>query len=559
MQTEDAREAVRDMEKEATPEPDRTMEEQPAARRVSTLLPAFLLIAMTLSVYAQVWTFPFLVFDDAAQIVNNESVHSWSAAPSYFTQDVWQSASSPTRRYYRPFFLLWLLVNYKIFGLHPMGWHAALLLLYVLSVFLLWRVLLALEVPRTAAFFTSLLFAVHPVHVESVAWLSGATDPLLGVFVLGGLLSYLKWSKSEWWGWLVLSAALALAAMWTKEVGLALPILMLLHDIFFAPRSAARGRQRIALWLAAAAPVAVYALTRAHAVHIAVQHSWLTVVETAPMLAWFLFRQSFWPVGLAAWYDMDVVHGLPLARFWIPFLLAVISIVAILVGLRRRSLMAYFGAFWWITIAASLAGVRVFENHDIAHDRYNYLSVAAVCFLVVSAMGLLPRVRTVNRERLVLSALVLVLAVVAVVQLNTWRNNEALYRRGVAISPRSPQPRNLLVSELMKKGQLQEALQLAANTVQLDPQRWENNFTLGVVFWTVGQLDASEQMMRKCIQLDRRRAVAYVVLAKQLQATTPEQAVGVLRSVPADVDDPKLIAAALRQLQARPSEKGVTR
>lgn len=559
MGIEDMRERIRDMGEEAGTELDRSIEEPPTPRPASTLLPAFLLIAVTLAVYTQVWVFPFLVFDDASQIVNNDSIRSWSAAPSYFTQDVWQSASSPTRRYYRPFFLLWLLVNYQTFGLHPMAWHAAQLLLYVLSVLLLWRILLALEVPSMAAFFAGLLFAVHPVHVESVAWLSGAPDPLLGGFVFGGLLSYLKWSKSERWGWLALAAVLALAAMWTKEVGLALPILMILHDVFLAPRPTAGDRRRIALWLAVVAPVLVYALTRAHAVHIQVQHSWLTVVETAPMLAWFFVRQSFWPAGLAAWYDVDVVHGLPLTRFWIPFLLAIVSMIAVLVGLRRRSLMAYFGAFWWITMAPSLAGVRVFENHDIAHDRYNYLSVAAICFLVVSGIGLLPRLRTVHLQRLVLSALALALAVVAVMQLNTWRNNEALYRRGVEISPRSPQPRNLMVSELMKKGQLREALQLAAGTVQIDPQRWESNFTLGVVLWTAGQLDASEQMMRKCIQLDRRRAVAYVVLAKQLQANAPEQALGVLTSVPADVDDPKLIAAALRQLQGQPDEKGGNR
>lgn len=516
-------------------------------------LSAIFLLAATVAVYMQVAYFPIYVFDDTAQIVNNEAVHHWSAVPSYFTQDVWQHGA-PATRFYRPLFQLWLLLNYKLFGLHAMGWHMALLLLHALAVLLLWRVLLALEIPAMAAFFTSLLFGMHPVHVESVAWLSGSVDPLMAAFFLGGMLAYLKGSKSVSGGWLALSSVLALASMWTKEVGLALPVLMVLHELFLAPDSGENRKRRVWVWLAAAAPVIVYALSRANAVHTTVAQSWATVARTAPMLAWFYVRQSFWPVQLSIWYDVDVVPKLTLAAFWIPCGLAILSGVAIAIGLRRRSLAAYMGAFWWSTIGISIVGVRVFGNFDIAHDRYNYLSVAALAFLVVTALGVIPALHKRQIHWLVASVLALLLAVATVRQVNTWGSDRALYLRGIEVAPRNPQPRLLLVSELLKRGQMREAIELAVHTVELDPKRWDTNFGLGVALWTAGQLDASEQVLRRCIQLDPRRSLAYVLLAKELSGASPDQALGVLRSAPPDVDDPKLIAHAIGQLQ--PADTG---
>ncbi len=527
--------------------PPQEQRESTKTRRDGATLLAVLLIAATLSTYLQVISFPFLVLDDNQQIVQNEAVHHWSALPSYFTHDVWESGSAGAR-YYRPFLHVWLLVNYKLFGLHPMPWHAALLLLYALCVILFWRLLLSAGIEQTTAFFTSLLFALHPVHVESVAWLTGGVDVLLGVFVFGGLLAYFKWSKSGRWGWLALAGILALAAMWTKETGVALPVLMILHSLFFAPDLRENLQRRMMTWVGAVVPVAIYALSRANALHTSPQQSWANVASTAPMLSSFFLRQALWPVRLAGWYDLEIVRGWPVSAFWIPCVAGMISVAIILIGLKRRNLAAYFGAFWWITLAPSLAGVRVFLQNDIAHDRYNYLAVAAVCFLVVSGLKFIPRL-PVAIPRVLLLVLALLLAVVTVRQVKTWHSNEALYRRALEVSPLSIRPRNLLVGELLKKGQPREALQLARSTVELAPQEWESNFVLGVTLLQNGQMFASEGSLRKCIQLNPKVAVPYIVLANVLRVTDPEQALAVLRSAPPDVDDPGLIAALSGEIQ----------
>ena len=511
-----------------------------------------LLVAVTLILYLQVFYFPFLVFDDTPQIVARESIHHWKAIPSYFTQDLWESGSSGSR-YYRPFFQLWLLINYELFGLHSVAWHAALLSLYASSVFLLWRWLLALGITQSTAFFTSLLFAVHPAHVESVAWLSGSVDSLLGVFVFAGLLAYVKWSKSGRWRWLALSGILALAAMWTKEAGLALPILMLLHTFFIAPQTEETKSRRFLTCLGAVGPVVIYGLFRASAMHTVSQHSWPAVFKTAPMLSCFYLLQALWPVRLAGWYDLDVVYGWPLTTFWIPCFFGGVSVVVILLGLRQRRLAAYFGAFWWVTLSTSLVGVRVFLDHDLAHDRYNFLAVAALCFLVVSTLKWLPA-SAIDVPRLGLPVIALLLALATLRQVNTWGSNEALYRRALEISPRSARPRSLLVGELMKKGQLHEALQLARSSVDLDPRAWENSFVLGVVLRQTGQVDASEEEMRRCIKLYPKGSVCYLMLAGELQNTDPDQALAVLKSAPADVERPDMIDDARAAIQRSRSQ-----
>src|SRR5262249_6584743 len=153
-----------------------------------------------------------------------------------------------------------------------------------------------------------------------------------------------------------------------------------------SPRSLESKRQRFLTCLGALVPVAIYAFTRANAMHTVAQHSWASVVKTAPMLSFFYLRQTLWPWRLAEWYDLKIPRGWPVTAFWLPCLLGIASIGVILFGLRQRRLAAYFGALWWLALIPSLVGIRVFASHDIAHDRYNFLSVAAICFLVVSVL-----------------------------------------------------------------------------------------------------------------------------------------------------------------------------
>ncbi|HQR31241.1 MAG TPA: glycosyltransferase family 39 protein, partial [Blastocatellia bacterium] len=150
-----------------------------------------LVLAITLLVFVNSLSGEF-VYDDSFQILKNPTVQSAGNIPAMFTQGVWQfMTSDPSKAvglYYRPMFNSLLIVNYQLFGFSPFGWHLVSLLLHLAATFLVFRLVRAWDQSREVAVLAALLFGVHPIHVESVAWVSGVPDPLATVFVLLALI-----------------------------------------------------------------------------------------------------------------------------------------------------------------------------------------------------------------------------------------------------------------------------------------------------------------------------------------------------------------------------------
>src|SRR5262245_48840097 len=150
----------------------------------------FVLVATAL-VYVSCLRYEF-TYDDNSQIVLNPAITSTTHITEYFTKHVWETVDSTApAQYYRPVFLLWLLLNYKLFALSPAGWHATNLVVHLLATWLVFVLARRLTSDQLVATIAAFLFGVHPAHVESVAWVSGVTDPLMTVFFVGAILLYL--------------------------------------------------------------------------------------------------------------------------------------------------------------------------------------------------------------------------------------------------------------------------------------------------------------------------------------------------------------------------------
>src|SRR5262249_31639583 len=127
---------------------------------------------------------------------------------------VWAGGASPRSSYYRPLFLTWLVLNHSLFGLAPAGWHLMLILLHLLATYLTFRLVIDITGDTIASALAALIFGLHPVHVESVAWISGATDVLCAVALLCASIALERALKNEraglWAGLSFLSFAVAL-------------------------------------------------------------------------------------------------------------------------------------------------------------------------------------------------------------------------------------------------------------------------------------------------------------------------------------------------------------
>src|SRR5438477_461618 len=129
------------------------------------------------------------VYDDLRQIVRNTLIQDGSQFWHAMASDVWafKGGDEAVSNYWRPSFVLWMILNFRCFGLNTFGWHLTNVLLHLGVITLAFVLLRRLRIARPVAGAIALVFAVHPVHTESVAWISGAPDLILGAAILGSI------------------------------------------------------------------------------------------------------------------------------------------------------------------------------------------------------------------------------------------------------------------------------------------------------------------------------------------------------------------------------------
>ena len=172
------------------------------------------------------------IWDDGVQVVRNEFVKDWSSCGKIFVTDLGAGANTPTP-FYRPLPLFLHLVNYQLSGLDVRGFHLVNIFLHILAGILVYLFLLELFKDSLIAFFAAFLFLVHPVQVESVAWISAGAEILAAIGILGCLILYLRWSFSKGVREYLLLALLYAFALLSKENSLLLlPLIVLIQFLF---------------------------------------------------------------------------------------------------------------------------------------------------------------------------------------------------------------------------------------------------------------------------------------------------------------------------------------
>jgi len=474
------------------------LSERPNPSAVARLAP-FLVLAATFLAYAAVSSFGF-VYDDESQIVHDSFVQQWHFVPAYFTSHVWQWIYPHVGgNYYRPVFLLWLLLNFKVFGLHPAGWHLAVLALHLVATWQVYRLALRLTGSQPAAAIAALLFGLHPVHIEAVAWISGVTEPLAAVFILGSLLSWMRYREARHrtdFAWSLVWFSLGLL---TKEQAILVPAFLLAYDRLIARESKSGAgipiRQSLGLLAPFAAVASLYTLARIHALQGFSQRvtdvGIATNLLTIPSLLVFYTRLLLWPVGLSAFYDTGYVRTFGEALM--PLLLCLVMAAAGLFALvRSRSRVAAFAAVLLLLPLAPLMKLDIFFRGEIAHDRYLYLpSIGFVLLLGLGFRWAFERRELRDYALVAVGAVATFFIAATIWQSLNWANNIVLYARGMAIAPNNLVVRNDLANEFMKRGQLDVAIDQYRDVLRRDPTFWLARYNLGYAEYTTGDCAAA--------------------------------------------------------------------
>ncbi|MEO8342277.1 MAG: tetratricopeptide repeat protein [Gallionella sp.] len=180
------------------------------------------------------------IIDDVPQVRDNPYIRNFSHLARYFTKGLWENSALEitTEKRYLPMTLVPMLLNYQLWGSNPFGYHAFLLLLHLANTCLVYALIRKVVAGSAmAATVGAAIFVLHPTKVGSVAWIIGGVEPLVAFFLLGAMLAHRSYFESpknnNGWRYLGLSLICFQLALWSKEVAIVFPLIIVAHDLIY--------------------------------------------------------------------------------------------------------------------------------------------------------------------------------------------------------------------------------------------------------------------------------------------------------------------------------------
>lgn len=400
--------------------------------------PAFAVATLTALFYLPGVGGEFLVWDDWSNFVNNP--HYRGLSPRHLG---WMFTTFHMGHYH-PLTWITLGLDHAIWGMNPVGYHLTSLLLHAASAGLLFVALRELLAPRTpaaagAAAAGALFWSLHPLRVESVAWISERRDVLCGLFFLLSVLAYLRMCRERdrggaWGRWLAASTGAYAASLLSKSLGLTLPLALLVLDVFPLRRFAKGSRRRVLLekvpyLVLAAADVAVMlaAMTEIGQVRPAVAP--LERAAQASFGACFYLWKTLLPWNLSPLYPVE--QGIdPAQPRFVVSLVAAALLTAGLAALASKRPAAPAAWAAYLLLAAPVLGAVV-RGPQLAADRYTYLSMMPFSLLLAAGLrrGLEGRSRRVVAGAA--AGVLALLGTLAAVQTRVWRDTPTLWTHAI--------------------------------------------------------------------------------------------------------------------------------
>jgi protein O-mannosyl-transferase len=485
--------------------------------RRRALVFALVLAAVTIFAYRPAWNGGFL-WDDDVYITNNELL----TAPDGLRR-IWFSLDSPSQ--YFPLVYTTFRVEHAIWGLDPTGYHWVNLLLHVANALLVWLVLARLKVP--GAWLAGAIFALHPVQVESVAWITERKNVLMVFFFLLALLAWIAFIDGRTkrsWLFYGLALILYLLALSAKTTACTLPAALFL--ILWLQRTPVSWKRvfQIIPFLVLGIAMGVLAMwwERYHQGTSRAVFTFLSPIErvlVASRAVWFYLSKLIWPSDLTFIYprwDIAPTHLLNYA-----WLLAGVIACGALYFLRRywgRSVEVAAG-FFVVTLSPVLGFIMLYTfRYTFVADHYQYL--ACIGPIALASAGLANLADTFKNGRaLILSAALCVVAVLATL---TWRQAamygdiDTLWRTTLARNPGCWMAHNNLGMVLFEKGQLDDAIRHYRTTLEMQPDFWDADYNLGTALLGKGQVDEAIFYCDKAVRMQPNDPDAHVAFANAL-------------------------------------------
>ncbi|MBN1655941.1 MAG: tetratricopeptide repeat protein [Deltaproteobacteria bacterium] len=494
--------------------------------RKKSFLVVITLIILTLGVYWPVYDYDFVSYDDHIYVTENSNIQSgitldglgWAFSTKYF--GLWNP-------------LVWLsfMFDFELFGFNAGGYHCTNVIIHIINVILLFYLFRNLTGSIRHSAFVAALFAIHPINVESVAWISERKNVLSTFFWMLTMLFYVWYCKKpDWKRYLPVLISFTLGLM-SKQMLVTLPFVLLLIDYWplsrtaintqnetESPVSVNRGKEKLGFLILEKVPLLI----------VSVVFIWIMFFFLPQSASTFTFERTIDDTLLQRITDAIYAYGMYLRKlFWpsdlfIPYLYlhvpiwhklssAIVLIVITMLACRYFRKYPYLpvGWFWYLGTLFPAIGIIQFAEHTMA-DRYAY--VTFIGLYVVIAWG----AEQILSKKLFNKILVFVyvlgigsLALTAYNQQKMWRNSVTLSEGTIEKDPKNYAAYTLLGKEMEVRSDYEKALYNYDMALRYNPRAYASYNNKAVILQRLGRSYEAIEVFRKAVKLNKYSGRAY--------------------------------------------------
>lgn len=508
--------------------------------------------------------------DDNYFIVKNVAVRNLANIPSFFTNPAAVAFSALAEDVYRPVTAASYAVDYRLFLLNSFGYHLENVLFHAANAALVFLLLDLLVGDLFIAFFAGLFFACHPVQTEVVAWISGRASVLFLFFYLAAFVLFVRYRKDRRAGYLAASVCLYAVSLFSKEMAVTLPAMLIVYDIHFGGKEPLR--RKIAAYLPYVALTAAYIVVRGSVLSRMSQCGWwggapsVNALSAVAVLPDYL-KLLLYPADLCAFYMPRLARSIADPRFMTACAIIVATAVS-LPAIFRRSRRTSFAVLWFfITI---LPVSNIVPLRALMAERFLYIPSIGFCLLaavligrmsamrarparaiaivVAAALAVSYGVRTMYRNEDWKDSARLSLSIVKVEPLNSWGYTslgtayigQERYRdavkpllKAMKISWDYSAPRVALGFCYLQLGEFENAVSVLTEALRFEPKNLEAIVSLGVSYAELKRFDRAVEELKKAITIDPTFVSAYLNLGTVYEnAGEEDKAIAAYREIP---------------------------
>ncbi|MCL2760425.1 MAG: tetratricopeptide repeat protein [Desulfuromonadales bacterium] len=467
-----------------------------------SFLICLLLAIVTFSVYLRVIHNGFIILDDWDYVVRNPNLTEGFSLPNI----KWAFTSFYASNWH-PITWLSLILDYRLYGLNPAGYHLTNVFIHIFATILLFILFNKMTKQIWQSAFLAAIFAIHPLHVESVAWVAERKDVLSAFFCFLTLLFYFSYTEKRQKVWYFITILAFSFGLMSKSMLVTVPIIMLLLDIWPLDRL---NSEKISFLIKEKIPffalsiivsiITLYAQRAGDAINNLKEASFLLRFANSQLAYVQYIFKTVYPINLSVFYPMYLV---PTWQAVLSFLL--LFIVTVMVILKRKKYpYLLVGWFWFIITLIPVIGIVKVGAQSMA-DRYSYIPMVGL--LIIVAWGAADILKNIKYRKWILSVLacivIISLAVLSWIQLGYWRDSVSLLRHAIKIAPYNGMLHyDMGTAYLLEQNDLGQAAKELRLSIAFNPYFADAHYNLARIYMQLGDFDDGIEEARIASVLD---------------------------------------------------------